>query len=154
MLKDKREAHVNVRVEHLAPHCRSNQLFKGVLTDFSRSSFEGKIYVDQIAQKTEAFQLNSNLLLSDRAHADSKPNLEIFADDVKASHGATVGQLNAEELFYMKTRGITQEEASNLLVFGFAQEILDLCTLTSLHHQLTRQAQHRGCEKIEIQVIL
>ena len=90
MLGDKREAHTHIFIDHQAPNCRSYQLFKNVLNDFSRSSFEGKIMVRQPAQKTEAFQLNNNLLLSDHAHADSKPNLEIFADDVKASHGATV----------------------------------------------------------------
>jgi Fe-S cluster assembly protein SufD len=125
-LKDRREAHNNILIDHQAPHCRSNQLFKGVLSDVSRSSFEGKILVRQEAQKTEAFQLNNNLLLSERANADSKPNLEIFADDVKASHGATIGQLNAEHLFYLKTRGLRDIEAKKLLVNGFCREILDL----------------------------
>ena len=123
----KRESHTNVHIEHQAPHCRSHQLFKGVLTDVSRSSFEGKIYVKQAAQKTEAYQLNNNLLLSDRANADSKPNLEIFADDVKASHGATVGQLDAEQLFYLRARGFTDNDAKNLLVDGYAKESLTLC---------------------------
>lgn len=125
-LKDKREAHTNVLIEHRAPHCRSNQLFKGVLSDFSRSSFEGKIYVYPEAQKTEAFQLNNNLLLSDHVHADSKPNLEIFADDVKASHGATVGQLDLDQIFYMKSRGLNDQLAKDLLVHSFCQEILDM----------------------------
>lgn len=125
-LEGKREAHTNVLIEHQAPHCRSMQLFKGVLNDLSRSSFEGKILVQQAAQKTDAFQLNNNLLLSDRAHADSKPNLEIFADDVKASHGATVGQLDREELFYMKTRGFSQEQAQKMLINSYCKEVLDL----------------------------
>jgi ABC-type transport system involved in Fe-S cluster assembly, permease component len=99
MLAGKNEAHTHVLVDHQAPHCRSMQLYKGALNDTSRSSFEGKILVRQAAQKTEAFQLNNNLLLSDRANADSKPNLEIFADDVKASHGSTVGQLDADQIF-------------------------------------------------------
>jgi Fe-S cluster assembly protein SufD len=136
LLKDKREAHTNVLIEHIAPHCRSNQLFKGVLDHFSRSSFEGKIYVHQAAQKTEAFQLNANLLLSDRAHADSKPNLEIFADDVKASHGATIGQLDSDQLFYMKTRGIGDAEARALLVHSFCQEVLEQVKFPSLRTQL------------------
>ena len=129
-LKDKREAHTNVLIDHQAPHCRSNQLFKGALNDVSRSSFEGKILVRQIAQKTEAFQLNNNLLLSERATADSKPNLEIYADDVKASHGATIGQLNAEQMFYLKTRGLKESEAKKLLVNGYCQEIYDLIPIT------------------------
>lgn len=125
-LLGKREAHTNVLIEHLAPQCRSNQLFKGVLNGNSRSSFEGKIYVDQVAQKTEAFQLNNNLLLSDYAHADSKPNLEIFADDVKATHGATMGSLDSDQLFYMTSRGLDCEDANRLLVHGFCQEILEM----------------------------
>lgn len=142
MLNGKQEAHTHVCIEHQAPHCRSDQLFKTILSDFSRSSFEGKIYVHREAQKTEAFQLNKNLLLSDRVQANSKPNLEIFADDVKASHGATFGQLDSEQLFYMRTRGMTAVEAKNLLVYGFCQEVLDLCSLPSLHKQLTAQAHH------------
>lgn len=125
-LHEKREAHVNVLIDHQAPNCRSLQLFKGALGDFSRSSFEGKIVVRQAAQKTDAFQLNNNLLLSDHAHADSKPNLEVFADDVKASHGATVGQLDQEELFYLNTRGFSKEQAQALLIESYCREITDL----------------------------
>lgn len=141
MLADKREAHTNILIEHQAPHCRSMQLFKGVLNDFSKSSFEGKIYVHPVAQKTEAFQLNNNLLLSDRAHADSKPNLEIFADDVKASHGATVGQLDEEQLFYMKSRGFSVADAKNMLVFSFCKEIIDLISLPSLALSISQKAK-------------
>lgn len=125
-LKEKKEAHVHILMDHQAPNCRSMQLFKSVLDDSSRSSFEGKIYVHQAAQKTEAFQLNNNLLLSDQAHADSKPNLEIFADDVKASHGATIGQLDKEQIFYMKTRGFSEQQAIHILVKGFCKEITDM----------------------------
>ncbi len=141
MLKEKREAHVHVIVDHQAPSCRSMQLYKGVLNDFGHSSFEGKILVKQEAQKTEAFQLNNNLLLSDRASADSKPNLEIFADDVKASHGATVGKLDEEQLFYMKTRGFPLQQAQNILVNGFCREVIDKITLSSLHQEVCRQAE-------------
>ncbi len=126
MLKDKREAHCHVHMEHVAPNCRSNQLFKGVLHDFSHSSFNGKIVVEQLAQQTNAFQLNNNLLLSEGARAESSPNLKIYADDVKASHGATIGQLPDEELFYMRTRGLTETDAKNILVKGFCQEVIDM----------------------------
>lgn len=141
MLAKKNEAHIHVLVDHQAPNCRSMQLFKGALSDFSKSSFEGKILVRQAAQKTEAFQLNNNLLISDRAHADSKPNLEIFADDVKASHGSTVGQLDKEQVFYMKTRGLSNIEAENLLVYGFCQEVIDLIPVHSLHEKLRKVAR-------------
>ena len=136
MLSGKNESHTHVLVDHQAPHCRSNQLFKGVVNDTSRSSFEGKILVRQAAQKTEAFQLNNNLLLSDRANADSKPNLEIFADDVKASHGSTVGQLDAEQIFYMKTRGFSDADAKNLLVYGYCQEVIEMIPIESVKNRL------------------
>lgn len=136
MLSRKNEAHIHVLVDHQAPNCRSMQLFKGALDGMSQSSFEGKILVRQAAQKTEAFQLNQNLLLSDRASADSKPNLEIFADDVKASHGTTVGQLDKDQIFYMKTRGFTESAAKSLLVYGFCQEVINLVSVPSLHEKL------------------
>lgn len=126
LLDGKKEAHTHVLMNHKAPYCRSNQLFKGVLNGSSQSSFEGKIYVYREAQKTEAFQRNNNLILNHGAIANSKPNLEIFADDVKASHGATVGQLDQDQVFYMKTRGLTQSDAETLLIQGFCAEVLDL----------------------------
>ncbi len=129
LLHGKSEAHTYVTVDHQAPHCRSWQLFKGVFDDFSRSSFEGKIMVRQAAQKTDAYQLNKNLLLSENAHADSKPNLEIFADDVKASHGSTVGQLDPDQLHYLRTRGCSKQQAKRLLIRGFAREALEKFTL-------------------------
>ena len=97
--------------------------------------------VRQAAQKTEAFQLNNNLLLDDHAHADSKPNLEIFADDVKASHGATVGQLDPEQLFYMKTRGFSDEAAKNLLIFGFCEQVIEMIALPSLREEISQKAR-------------
>jgi len=138
-LSDKREAHTNILIDHQAPYCHSLQLFKGVLNDTSRSSFEGKIFVRREAQKTDAFQLNNNLLLSEGANAHVKPNLEIFADDVKASHGATVGQLDHEQLFYMKTRGFSDIAAKNLLVRGFCQEVIDKIHLPSLRQEVHSQ---------------
>lgn len=124
-LKEHRQHHVNVFMEHQEPHCTSLQKFKGALHDRSYSSFEGKIYVHQKAQKTQAYQMNNNLILGEKAAANSKPNLEIFADDVKASHGATTGQLDEEQLFYLTTRGIPTAVARHLLVQGFTGEILD-----------------------------
>lgn len=141
MLSGKREAHTHVLMEHQAPNCHSMQLFKGALADFARSSFEGKILVRQAAQKTDAFQLNNNLLLSERAHADSKPNLEIFADDVKASHGATFGQLDKDHLFYLKSRGFSAKDAENLLVYGYCKEILEMVPIPSLSKKIQERAQ-------------
>jgi len=119
------QSHTHVLVEHIAPHCRSRQHFKKILRGSSKSSFEGKILVRPEAQKTEAYQLNNNLLLSDQAQANAKPNLEIFADDVKASHGATVAQIDEEELFYLRSRGFPFERAQEALAAGFCNEILN-----------------------------
>ena len=146
ILKESRSAHAHIIMDHQAPNCRSMQLFKGALDDISHSSFEGKIIVRQAAQKTEAYQLNKNLLLGERASADSKPNLEIFADDVKASHGATVGQLDDDELFYMKSRGFPPHAAKNLLVGSFCKEIIDMIPADSLRN-LLEDLLHRFLEK-------
>lgn len=123
-LDGNKQTHTNVVIEHQAPHTTSMQLFKGVLDDEAMSSFQGKIYVHKIAQKTQAYQRNNNLLLNSKATANSKPNLEIFADDVKASHGATVGQLDKEQLFYLTSRGVPPQDARLLLIGGFCEEVL------------------------------
>jgi len=112
-------------VDHRMPECNSNELYKGVLFDSSKAVFSGKIFVRVDAQKTNAFQQNNNLLLSDRATIDSKPQLEIFADDVKCSHGCTVGRLNEEGLFYLRSRGISEKVARSLLLQAFAADILE-----------------------------
>jgi Fe-S cluster assembly protein SufD len=124
-LDGEKESHVHALIEHISPHTRSRQHFKSVLKDKSRFSFEGKIYVKPAAQKTEAYQLNNNLILSEDAAGFAKPNLEIFADDVKASHGATTGQLDEEMLFYLRSRGLKLEQAKEWLIDGFCKEILD-----------------------------
>ncbi|MEM8727381.1 MAG: SufD family Fe-S cluster assembly protein [Chlamydiota bacterium] len=121
----KDEIHHFITVRHCAERSCSNQRYKTVLMDRGRSSFEGKIFVKEEAQKTKAYQLNNNLLLSPKAKAMSKPNLEIYADDVKASHGATVTQPKKEELFYLQTRGLTPEEAKFHLARGFCRELMD-----------------------------
>ncbi len=124
-LKGEEESHIHATVHHEAPHTRSKQHYKSVLREKSRFSFEGKIHVLPVAQKTEAYQLNNNLILSDEASANGKPNLEIFADDVKASHGATIGQLDEEQLFYLRSRGLSLEQSREWLIEGFCKEILD-----------------------------
>ncbi len=140
-LGDHAEGHVHIHMEHAAPNCRSHQFFKNVLAAHSRSSFTGKIYVKRIAQKTEAYQLNQNLLLSDFATANTKPNLEIFADDVKASHGATVSQLDEEQIFYLRTRGVPLQQAKSLLTVGFCRQVLDGIKVDSLRHKLSEVCQ-------------
>ncbi|MCH9614713.1 MAG: FeS cluster assembly protein SufD [Chlamydiia bacterium] len=117
-------AHANLLMEHIAPHTLSNQHFKTVLNHKAKASFEGKIYIHQDAQKTLAYQLVNHLHLDDQTKSYSKPNLEIFADDVKASHGATTGKLDPDELFYLRARGMTKEQAEHYLIEGYKREIL------------------------------
>ncbi len=109
-------------MHHIHPNCPSHELFKGILMDTSRAVFNGKVYVEPEAQKTDSKQTNRNLLLSDTAVIDTKPELEIFADDVKCTHGAAVGGMNESHSFYLKTRGITEESARGILTVGFAAE--------------------------------
>jgi Fe-S cluster assembly protein SufD len=112
-------------VEHAQPHCASHEYFNGILDDKSKGVFHGRILVRPIAQKTDAKQTNKNLLLSDDATADTKPQLEIYADDVKCTHGATIGQLNDESVFYLRSRGISPETARRMLIHAFAGEIIE-----------------------------
>ena len=116
-------------VDHAKPNCFSNEFYKGIVMDSATAVFNGKIIVREDAQKTNAFQSNKNVLLSPDAKVDTKPQLEIFADDVKCSHGATVGQLDEEALFYLQSRGIGKEQAHALLVYAFAQDVLQNITL-------------------------
>ena len=116
---------IAVDMHHEVPHCNSRQLFKGIAGGPSRVDFYGKIIVAQDAQRTEAYQENHNILLSDDAKVDTKPQLEIYADDVKCSHGATIGRLNEEEQFYMRSRGITLEDARVLQMISFLAPVLD-----------------------------
>lgn len=111
-------------VEHAQPHCDSHEYFNGILDDKSKGVFHGRIYVHPVAQKTDAKQTNKNLLLSDDATVDTKPQLEIYADDVKCTHGATIGQLNDEAIFYLRSRGLSQNAARRMLVHAFAGEII------------------------------
>ncbi|MEP7110742.1 MAG: Fe-S cluster assembly protein SufD [Ferruginibacter sp.] len=112
-------------VDHLKPHCYSNELYKGVMKDEAVAVFNGKVLVRKDAQKTNAFQKNNNLMLSNKAVVDSKPQLEIFADDVKCSHGSTIGQFNEDALFYLKARGIGDEKAKALLIHAFAYDVTE-----------------------------
>lgn len=124
VLVNQEQVHNFVRVHHEAPHCNSNQLFKNVIDDKGRSSFDGTVIVDKGAQLTNSDQLINNLMLSDEAHADNKPNLMIFADDVKCTHGTTVGQIDEDQLFYLKTRGLSQELAKSLLTTSFVASLI------------------------------
>ncbi|HET6862726.1 MAG TPA: Fe-S cluster assembly protein SufD [Pyrinomonadaceae bacterium] len=119
-------------IDHKQPHCNSHQLYKGILDGNGRAVFNGKIFVREGAQKTDAIQTNKNLLLSDRARVDTKPQLEIYADDVKCAHGAAVGQISEEELFYLEARGIEPSVGRNLLTYGFAEEVIGKIKVDSI----------------------
>ena len=121
---DAEQVDIRVLVRHDVPGCVSRQLFKGIVGGTARVSFDGLIYVAQDAQKTEAYQENHTLLLSDTARIESRPQLEIYADDVKCSHGATTGYLNPEELFYLRSRGIPEAEARQLQMIAFLAPVL------------------------------
>lgn len=124
-------------IEHSKPHCTSNQYYKGVLDDSSTGAFNGKIHVHPDAQKTEAFQTNNNILLSDTARMHTKPRLEIYADDVKCSHGATVGQIDEEALFYLQSRGIPKDESRLMLMDAFTWDVISKIKQVSLQERIT-----------------
>jgi Fe-S cluster assembly protein SufD len=128
------EQHVDhqTRILHLQPNCASHEVYKGVLDGMSHGVFNGQVFVDPIAQKTDGKQTNNNLLLSDHARVDTKPQLEIFADDVKCTHGATVGRIDEMALFYMKSRGIGAQMARELLTYAFAADVIERIELDSV----------------------
>jgi len=125
LLNGKSHVDNHTNVDHTVAHAESNELYKGILADSSRGVFNGKIFVRQDAQKTNAFQQNNNILLSEDAVVNTKPQLEIWADDVKCSHGCTTGQLDEEALFYLRARGIGKDQAKGLLLYAFAGEVLE-----------------------------
>ena len=136
MVDGDQHADHQTRVEHVEPNCFSRELYKGVLDGASHAVFNGKVYVHPEAQKTDGKQSNNNLLLSEHAHVDTKPQLEIFADDVKCTHGATVGRIDETALFYMKSRGINAEMARRLLTYAFAADVLETIELDPLRLEL------------------
>jgi Fe-S cluster assembly protein SufD len=136
-------------IDHRKPHCTSHQLYKGILDGKSRAVFNGKIFVRHDAQKTDAMQTNKNLLLSNDARVDTKPQLEILADDVKCAHGAAVGQIDEDEMFYLETRGIHTGLARNLLTYGFAEEVIAKIKVDSIRKQLDEAVLNRLNARLE-----
>ncbi|MDE5945143.1 MAG: Fe-S cluster assembly protein SufD [Rikenella sp.] len=132
-----------IRMRHLAGHCTSRQLFKGVVADAAHAAFTGHIYVARDAQHTEALQENHNIVLTDGARIDTRPQLEIYADDVKCNHGATIGRLDPEAIYYMRQRGIPTDAAKRLQLEGFANEIIDRSRIEELNHLLHEKIAKR-----------
>ncbi|MBT6160227.1 Fe-S cluster assembly protein SufD [Flavobacteriaceae bacterium] len=139
ILEDQQHVDHSTLVHHAQPNCESHQDYKGIFSDRSEGVFNGKIVVDKVAQKTNAFQQNNNILLENKATINTKPQLEIFADDVKCSHGCTVGQLDEEALFYLRSRGIPKKEAKALLTYAFANTVLNSVQLPSLKKRINLQ---------------
>ena len=125
-------------IDHTMPHGASHEIYKGILDGKAHAVFNGKIIVRKDAQKTDSKQTNKNLVLSDGAVVDTKPELQIFADDVRCTHGATIGQLDAESLFYLQSRGIGKRQARSLLTYAFAQDVVDRIKVQSLRDSLER----------------
>jgi len=136
-------------IDHQKPHCTSRQNYKGILDGKSRAVFNGRVFVHEGAHGTDAEQSNKNLLLSSDARVDTKPQLEIFNDDVKCAHGATVGQLEEEELFYLLSRGLHADLARNLLSYGFAEEIVEKLKFDSMRAQLDGAILNRLRARLE-----
>ena len=135
-------------VHHANPNCESHQDYKGIYSGKSTGVFNGKIIVDKIAQKTNAFQQNNNILLDDKSTINSKPQLEIFADDVKCSHGCTIGQFDEDALFYLRSRGIGLKEAQALLMYAFANTVLETVKIP----ELKRRINNLIAEKIGVNI--
>ncbi|MDX6696308.1 MAG: Fe-S cluster assembly protein SufD [Blastocatellia bacterium] len=149
LVGDGQHADTHSLIDHRQPHCASRQLYKGILDGKSRAVFNGKVFVREGAQQTDAQQTNRNLLLSNEARVDTKPQLEIFADDVKCAHGATVGQLEDEELFYLASRGLHTDIARNLLTYGFAEEVIGKIKIESIKAQLDEAVLNRLHARLE-----
>jgi Fe-S cluster assembly protein SufD len=132
-----------VFVDHAFPNCQSSELFKGIVDDSARAVFNGHILVRPDAQKTNAYQNNKNILLTDKATVNSQPFLEIYADDVKCSHGATVGQLDETAMFYLRSRGISIENSRMLLMYAFAAEIINHITIEPLKIRIDDMVKKR-----------
>ncbi len=138
IIEDKQHVDHNTLVHHKQPNCESHQDYKGIFDDRATGVFNGKVVVDAIAQKINAYQSNNNILVSDKASINSKPQLEIFADDVRCSHGCTIGQLDEDALFYMKTRGIGEKEGRALLMYAFANNVLESVKIPQLKSRITK----------------
>jgi Fe-S cluster assembly protein SufD len=146
LISGRQLADTHTYMDHAKPNGNSRQLHKCIVDDAAHAVFNGKVLVREGAQLTDSAQSSRNLLLSDKAHVDTKPQLEIFADDVKCAHGATVGQLDAEEVFYLRSRGLDEKSARSLLTYAFAAEIIDKIPVASL----VRQLRHTVMEKTQL----
>ncbi len=140
LLNGEQHGDTTILIEHKAPHCNSNQFYRSIVDDTARCVFQGKVHVHQIAQKTDAYQLSNTILLSEKAEMDTKPELEIYADDVKCSHGSTIGQMDEEPLFYLRTRGLNEAQARLLLTEAFIAEAIEKITDDTARQEISERA--------------
>jgi len=138
IIGNKQHVDHNTLVHHIEPNCESHQDYKGIFDDSATGVFNGKVIVEKEAQKTNAFQANNNILISDKSSINTKPQLEIFADDVKCSHGCTIGQLDESAMFYLRSRGIPEKEARALLMFAFSNNVLDSVRIPEIKNRITK----------------
>ena len=138
IIGNKQHVDHNTLVHHIEPNCESHQDYKGIFDDNATGVFNGKVIVEKEAQKTNAFQANNNILVSDKASINTKPQLEIFADDVRCSHGCTIGQLDESAMFYLRSRGIPEKEARALLMFAFSNNVLDSVKIPEIKNRITK----------------
>ena len=138
IIGNKQHVDHNTLVHHIEPNCESHQDYKGIFDERSTGVFNGKVIVNKEAQKTNAYQQNNNVLISDKATINAKPQLEIFADDVKCSHGCTIGQLDDSAMFYLRSRGIPEKEARALLMFAFSNNVLDSVKIPEMKNRITK----------------
>ena len=138
MIGERQHVDNHTLVHHKHEHCESHELYKGIYDDQATGVFNGKVIVDKLAQKTNAFQQNDSILIGDKASINAKPQLEIFADDVKCSHGCTIGQLNQSALFYLESRGIPKKEAKALLLFAFCNDVVEKIRIPGLKSRINK----------------
>lgn len=143
VVRDNGHVDNHTNVDHKMPNCYSNEIYKGILDDKAKGVFNGKIFVRQDAQKTNAFQSNKNILLTDTASINTKPQLEIWADDVSCSHGCTTGQLDEEQLFYLRSRGVSKSSATAMLLHAFVNDVLDKINISFLHNFINEEISKR-----------
>tara|TARA_Y100000741_G_C17911502_1_gene419601 strand:- start:92 stop:544 length:453 start_codon:yes stop_codon:yes gene_type:complete len=132
LLKDTQHHELKTNVNHKYENCKSSQLVKSVLLDDSNGTYQGKIYVDKNAQKTNGYQLSKAIILSEKSQFNSKPELEIYADDVKCSHGSTTGNIDENSIFYLMSRGLTKDQASKMIIEGFLNQVIETITEPSI----------------------
>lgn len=149
LLKDAQHGDTTIVMEHAAPHCVSNQFYRTILDDAARGVFQGKVHVHQAAQKTDGYQLANTIMLSPKCEMDTKPELEIYADDVKCSHGTTTGALDEEPLFYLRSRGLNESQARMLLVQAFVDEVMDKISDEALRDEMKEKAEEWLSEQLK-----